>query len=112
LNNTVAVLFLAAFPVSCLENVGVAAKNIASSTESSPVAVSPSVNGSPVDNEGINGTSGLLRSKSSSTLLFWLASVSTKTIGISSPEFHSSSTGWISISPNPKPTRTVFGVSL
>ena len=54
---------------------------------------SPKVNGSPVSNAGIRLTSGLFKSKSSSTLLFWLASLSTMTTGISSPEFHASSVG-------------------
>jgi len=73
---------------------------------------SPNVNGSPVDNDGIKVTFGSFKSRSSSALLFLLLSPSTKTIGISSPEFHSSSPGCMSIVAKSNPTRTVAGVSL
>jgi len=76
------------------------------------VSTSPIVNGSPVLSAGINVTFGLSTSKSSSALLFLLASPSTTMTGISSPEVHSSSTGWMSIVAKSNPTRTVIGDSL
>ena len=107
------IVFTAAAAASLPVKVkAVSLKNMAFCKVVTPVPASPRENGSPVDKDGISGTSGSKRSRSSSTLLFRFASVSTKTIGISSPEFHSSSVGWISILPNPNPTRTVFGVSL
>ena len=57
---------------------------------------SANVYGSPVLSAGINATLTLFKSKSSSALLFLLASPSTMTTGISSPEVHSASVGCIS----------------
>ena len=57
---------------------------------------SANVYGSPVLSAGINATLTLFKSKSSSALLFLLASASTMTTGISSPEVHSASVGCIS----------------
>jgi len=76
------------------------------------VPLSPSVNGSPVVKAGINVTFGSLTSRSSSALLFLLASPSTSVTGISSPEFHSASVGVIVIVAKSNPISTVFGVSL
>jgi len=95
-------------PVPTLNVIPVDEPNalIVASSASEPSA---KVNGSPVLKDGIKSTFTLLASKSSSALLFLLASLSMMTTGISSPELHSSSTGWMSTEPNPKPTRIVVG---
>jgi len=64
-----------------------------------------SVAGVPILSAGINATSGLLTSRSSSALVFLLASESTSVTAISSPEFHTPFVGAAKASvPNPKPT--------
>ena len=78
----------------------------------SAVAKFASVNGVPVCKAGMASTSGLNRSKSSSSLLFLLASKSVSTTKKSSPEFHSASAGTISMAPKPKTTKMVVGTSL
>ncbi len=77
---------------------------LAASSFVTSVPFTPNVNGVPIRSDGMSETSGLLKSKSSSDLLFLFASVSVSMTGNSSPEFHSASAAAISTLANPNPT--------